>query len=203
MKTKVRNLLAIVASTVAAASLFAVDSLPVTASTEADARFAGVRQTMAALTLAEVPDQAASFVLHTDDAQRSQMVRAVLEGALTKYPSATFATVKAVLKVAPDQVKPIMESVFAVAPKQLNTALRAVLENDRASVDVALQVIGEVAPAQLSSAQAIVLRETNTGRLRRASPPPLFAGTPVVVQQTTVAATAPPKRHPNDYPVGP
>ena len=201
MRNIKQNLSAFVASTVVAASLFAVDPSP--EPNESDARFARARETMASLTLAEVPDYASSFVFNTENAQRALMVRAVVEGALAKYPTSTYATVKAVLKIAPDQVKPIMEGVIAAAPKQINAALRAILENDFVSVDAAVQVIAEQAPGQLNAAKTLVSRDRAAASLPglAAPAPPLFQGA-VVVQQTTVVANPPPKRQPNDYPVG-
>lgn len=201
MKNQEKKTLKLIASTVIAANLMAVE--PASAPNETDARLTQARAAMVSAPLAEVPDQASSLVARAEEAQRAEMVRVVMEGALEKHPTSTYATVKAVLKVAPDQVRPIMQAVMTVAPKQMNAALRAVLENESASFDVALQVIGEVAPSQLNGAKAMATREQNTGRIRRAGEPPLFVGTPTTVQQTTVHATRPPKRQPHDYPLGP
>jgi len=176
-----------------------------TSAAETEARIEQARTVLNNLVLAEVPAQAAQFVVETANAGRPSMVRAVVETALGKYPTAAYSTTKAILKVAPDQVEPLVSAVLTVAPKQFNAVLQAILENDQVSLDSVLQVVGVQAPDRVAAVKAIVEKARPQGRTGGVglTATPLFSGTPVTVQQTTVPATAPPKRGSNDYPLGP
>ncbi|MCW5556369.1 MAG: hypothetical protein KIT22_00745 [Verrucomicrobiae bacterium] len=205
------KLLLLCACVAVSARLAAAEVAADTVATETGARIEQARAVFENLALAEVPAQAAQYVVGTETKGRPFMVRAVVESALGKHPTAAYSMAKAILKVAPDQAESLVSAVLSSAPKQLNAVLQALLENDRVSLDSVLQVVAVQAPDRLAAVQALLekARPGSTSSVGLSGgkygdkQPPLFSGTPVTVQQTTVSVTPPPKRGSNDYPLGP
>ena len=179
-------------SLLASGSLFAGDA----ASTSVDVRTANARASMSSTRLIEAPDKAARLVWQAPAAQRAEVAKAVIETTLKKHPTAVYATVKAVMTVAPEHAAAVMEGVVSANPASVRTALKAISEVNEEALVAAVQVVNDKAPAQAQVAQSFASRRL--GNAKTAAPLFSTAGT-TVVQQTTVSGTPTP-RVSNDYP---
>jgi len=170
---------------------------PATPATALEIRCAQARATVTAARLIEVPDKAARVVWSAPARDRGVVARQAVEAALTRHPTAVYATVKAVLTVAPEHVAPVMDAVIAATPNSIRTALRAVSEVSEDSLVAAVQVVGVKAPAQAQMAQSFAARRLGTAKLAAL---PWGSGSPsIVIQQVTVVTTPPIQRISNNY----
>lgn len=78
--------------------------------------------------LAEVPNRAARLVLSAPAIHREAVARLAVEQVLAKFPTATTATVRAVVAAAPEVAQPVLMVVQEKGPSQFRNALRVVGE---------------------------------------------------------------------------
>lgn len=192
MKFKSTLLAAVTAgSLITVGSLFAGDVTP----SALDVRIAQVRTTLTSTRLIEAPDKAARLVWQAPAKLRGEVAKAAIEAALTKHPTAVYATVKAVMTVAPEHVSSIMEGVIAVAPSNVRTALKAVSEVNEDGLLAAVQVVNDKAPAQAQVAQSFAARRQGNAKLAAG----LFSSNGATSSSSTTVVTLPPPRVANNY----
>jgi len=192
MKFKTAILATVAAGSLATVgSLFAGDVTP----SSVDARIAEVRTSLTSTRLIEAPDKAARLVWQTPAKLRGDVAKAAVEAALTKHPTAVYATVKAVMTVAPEHVSSIMEGVIATAPNSVRTALKAISEVNDDALLAAVQVVNDKAPAQAQVAQSFAARRQGNAKLAAG----LFSNNGASSSSSTIVVTLPPPRVANSY----
>lgn len=132
---------------------------------------ASVKASLAGVKLVEAPFRAAKIVSTSAKADRSAVVRAVVEEVLTQHPTAVAATVRAVLTAAPGESSAVMTAVLNKAPKAYRVAMVVISEISPSSVREVADLVSSERPELSSGVEKIaVMASSVQGAVNDLSP---------------------------------